>query len=299
MLRRAARPALCAALVALAAPVVGQIATPTPAPSPDVVVTARARAEQARMERRVRAIARRSDGQVARFDLPVCAGAIGLPPELAARASRRIAALATRAGIRTAPAGCRPNLTLVVVDDGRKLVSTMRQRHPSLVAGIPTTELDRIESIAGPVRVLTLTEIRSRDGERLSSDYTQGNTGLAGGAPTLRVDAVSLITMTTRQDITGALVLVDADAILGKGLFAIADHAAMRGLAKTNAADPGTAGDGEATILSLFSADDAPREATDFDLAFLRALYAGAATQPYAGKVREIARAILKAQAAR
>lgn len=141
--------------------------------------------------------------------------------------------------------------------------------------------------------MVTATQLLSRDGDALSGDYTTGNTGLAGGAPSLQVRSASILDLPTRQDITGALVLIDTTSAMGKTLNQLADYAAMRALAKTNAA----ASADDDTILSLFAdAGSPPRQLTSFDTAFLRALYHGPATAKFDSKVAQITNQIAAEQ---
>ena len=258
----------------------------------DIVVTARAKPPAEVIAKRVRAITRRSSDQVARFADPVCAGALGLPEPYAGMVRARITAVAKAAGVPTAGPGCRSNVTLLIVSDGKLLLTELERQKPAIFAAMPPREVERALAEPGPARVITLTELRSRDGNRLSADYSRGNsTGLAGGAPTLLVDSASIINLTTRQDITGSLVLIDTAATLGKTLNQLADYTAMRALAKTNA----SADADDDTILSLFTdSAHAPRALTTFDAAFLKALYHGPATLKYGTKLAAMTREIVK-----
>lgn len=283
------------AMIALAAAMlVGQApAAETPQQrGPDVVVTARPKSSVEEVRRQVRAITQRSGDQVARFHEPVCAGAIGLPQPYAGRVIARITEDAQAAGIATDKPGCRPNVTLVIVDDGKLLLTELRRQKPALFAAMPPREVQRALDETGPVRTITLTQLKSRDGNTLSNDYTQGNTGMAGGAATLLVNSASIIHLATRQDITGSLVIVDTAATLGKTLNQLADYTAMRALARTNA----SADAGDDTILSLFHTTAAPRALTVFDTAFLKALYRGPATASLQGKLTQMTRDIAEGQ---
>lgn len=185
-----------------------QADTTPPRPS-NIVVIARPKPPAAIIAKRVRAITRRSSDQVARFAEPVCAGALGLAEPYAGMVMARITAVAKAAGVPTAKAGCRSNVTLLIVSDGKLLLTELKRRKPAIFNAMPPREVERALAEPGPVRVITITELRSRDGNALSNDYTRGNGGLAGGAPTLLVNSASIINLATRQDITGSLVLID------------------------------------------------------------------------------------------
>jgi len=258
--------------------------------SNDIIVTARPKPPIEVVRKRLRAITRRTGEQIARFNEPVCAGVIGLPQPYAARVVTRMMTVAKNAGAALAGPRCRPNLTLVIVDDGRLLLTELKRQKPALFNALPAREVERALTEPGPARVITLTQLLSRDGRAQSLDYTNGNTGMAGGAPVLQVESASIVNMATRQDITGSLVLIDTAAALGKGLDQLADYAALRALAKTNV----SAHEDDDTILSLFSGQGTPpRGLTAFDAAFLKALYHGPATMKYGTKISSMAREIM------
>ena len=264
-------------------------ASPATQRSPDVVVTARAKPSAEVIRQRVRAITRRSGDQVARFNEPVCAGTIGLPEPYAGRVITRIMADARAAGVPTDKAGCRPNVTLVIVDDGRQLLAELKRRRAPLFRAVPPGDIDRALAEPGPVRSITATQLLSRDGDAPSGDYTSGNGGIGGGAPTLLVRSASILDLPTRQDIAGSLVMIDTAATLGKTLTQLADYTAMRALAKTNT----VARADDNTILALFNnSAPAPRRLTPFDAAFLKALYRGPPTAKFNVQIARMSRQI-------
>ena len=57
------------------------------------------------------------DGQLGRFEEPICAGTVGLPDKLQAEVLARIRRVATAAALPLGGNGCRPNLLIIVVDD--------------------------------------------------------------------------------------------------------------------------------------------------------------------------------------
>jgi hypothetical protein len=99
--------------------------------------------------------------------------------------------------------------------------------------------------------------------------------------------------LAVRQDIIGAVIVIDVAAVDGMTIAQVADYAAMRGLARTHPPGrPGTVG----TILNLFDpAAVAPLEMTVFDLAYLRALYGSVANLAGVAKVAQVAHEVKKA----
>jgi hypothetical protein len=86
--------------------------------------------------------------------------------------------------------------------------------------------------------------------------------------------AQSHIFLAHRLDITSSVIMIDIAAIDGMRVVQIADYVTMRTFARTNPVEGGSAA---TTILSLFDAGNMarPRSLTDFDLAYLQAVYGG------------------------
>jgi hypothetical protein len=130
------------------------------------------------------------------------------------------------------------------------------------------------------VRWWYLTDTRSRHGVgsmrkdlQIEGGVSQGEGGSTNSNP-ISVEAIqhydsSVISTQVHRFLTSATVLVDADSVAGQPLDAIAAYAAMVAFAEIRDSDFAPSG----SILGLFAAPGAPREMTDQDMAFLRALY--------------------------
>src|SRR5690606_22722920 len=81
----------------------------------------------------------------------------------------------------------------------------------------------------------------------------------------------------TRNDILYSLILVDREAIQGMTLGQLADYAIYRSLTRTLPQTPDTRRD---SILALFDGGSPPAGLTEFDRAYLAALYAGMPNLP-------------------
>ncbi|HEY6815519.1 MAG TPA: hypothetical protein VI168_08275 [Croceibacterium sp.] len=213
----------------------------------------------------------------------LCPGIAGLSTADAGLMVDRIRDTAARLGLwMTDDDGtCTPNFVVAFVDDAQAMSEgVVRARH-HLFREMPFHELKELRAEQGPVRVWTATMWRTRDGMSLGSTLWQSS---------------SRIYLASREDIVWVLVLVDRDEAQGKTLLQLADYATMRGLARTRPAN----GDGQAmdTILALFDpAAPPPRQMTDFDRAYLAALYDGMASMPGITKVHGVNRQ-LRRQAA-
>lgn len=266
-----------------------------PAPQDDIIVLGRSLPEAEEAVRKLtRKVSQQTGGQLARFQEPVCASAWGLPEQFTTIVARRIMAVARSAKIPVAGAGCEPNVTVFFVPSGQAVLEGIARSESNALSAIPAAERKRLMAETGPVRVLTVTQLRSRDGDGLSTTIK----GIAAGkehVPILEVRSASIINLPTRQDINGVLVLIDTPATLGKSLGQLGDYAAMRALARTR--DEGMSAE-DGTILSLFSAEGAPPALTAFDQAYLTELYRGPATQTGIAKTSRIAARINSAREA-
>jgi hypothetical protein len=260
----------------------------------DIVVTGeREKARKEAVRALTRSVSAESEGQVARLSEPVCADSIGFDAPYGQMVVDRIVRAAREAGVAVDKPGCRPNLTVMMVESGQRELQALYKARPGLFGFVPPAERKRLLADEGPVHVVTLTETRDRDGE--TPHWTAAN--MAGGGTTTRqleVHSVSIINPSTRQDIGGSLVLIDRGAAIGKTLRQLSDYAAMRLLARTREAEPS-----DSTILTLFAPGASPPpELTGFDRAYLKALYQGPATRAYLNQVGSIAQSINRTGAA-
>lgn len=224
----------------------------------------------------VEAVTVETGDQIARFDAPICPASVGLPPAQNRLVEARIGEIAAYLG-RGAAAGCRPNVVIVVAEEGGDFVRRFRRERPALFAALRLSELRGIMALAGPVRAWQIVEPRGADGrpmERIA--FIEG----AGGPPRpvangYRLTGVmpSLTARSTRQDLSLSFIVFDLSAIDGLSWLQIADHAAMRALARTG----GAGLPARRSILTLFgdrrAGAEPARELTDWDAAYLRALY--------------------------
>jgi hypothetical protein len=203
----------------------------------------------------------------------LCPGVIGMKADFASLVVDRIRANAERFGLwMTEDDGtCAPNFVIAFVDDGQATLQQVADGQSWLFKDMPRHE--RVELLAdeGPAHVWTTTQARTRDGMNLP-DRPDGRKASAMGS-----GGRARVQLGAREDITGVLILFDRDDVGDLTLIQLADYATMRGLARTRPVD----GDGQAmaTILALFDRAATPvAEMTDFDRAYLSALYAERAT---------------------
>ena len=213
----------------------------------------------------------------------LCPGVIGLKDDYAALVIDRIRANAERFDLwMTEDDGtCQPNFIVAFVDDGKATLQQIANQWEGMFRGMPRPERLALLDEEGPVRVWTLTATRAPGGMPIGEDPRTGTKVVTTSAPPSR------FYLSVREDITGVLVLFDRAAVRGMTLVQLADYATMRGLARTRPVD----GDGQAldTILALFDPEATPPvELTQFDRAYLGALYAGMPNQTGLTKVLNV-----------
>jgi hypothetical protein len=261
------------------APVSAVLAQTTAASAQDntIIVTARTPQTTQRFVEQV-SIAPQTADQLARWDDNICTSVAGLPQRQGQFLADRIAQRAHAIGLSPAPAGCTPNVSVIVTGDSDALARQMYQREPSLFAlrqqaNVTTLDqagLDAFLSSSRPVRWWHVSERLSADGISLSGDAANGG---MSNAPVARSSG-SRLHNDTRQDLSRVIIIVDARRVGGAQLAALADYVAMVALAQIN---PSADTAQYPSILSLFSdrpAGAAPiTEMTDWDLAYLDGLY--------------------------
>ena len=250
----------------------------------DIVVTGEL-PPQREVTRQARAITATSN--IRHYPLPLfgdrlCPGVFGMKGDYAALIIDRIRANAERFDLWMSEddGSCTPNLIVAFVDDGQAVLQQVSERRHWLFQGMPRHERLELLAEGGPVRVWAATGMRTRDGMSPVSSQTLGDGALAVGNPATGPQTVQLwsassrLFLPVREDITWVLVLFDRDDVRDKTLLQLADYATMRGLARTRPVEA----DGATldTILALFDPSaEPPAELTQFDRAYLGAIYRG------------------------
>lgn len=228
-----------------------------------IVVVGRKLPPDKQVRRFVRQVASTIDGQLSRFDDPICPLVIGLSAESNRLVEERIRRIAADANIRRGKGKCPPNLILLIAHDADTFVDAMRKRFPAMFAALSSYELKRaLED--GPVHVWNTVEVRNEDGQRISGVTDEG-------VKVLEVRSASRITLPTQQVVVRSVLVIDSNATVGKTLTQVSDYVAMRAMA--GARPPREAGAAD-TILRLFDKDGPPPDMlTTLDKGFLRGLY--------------------------
>lgn len=214
-----------------------------------------------------------SRAQLSRFETrAVCPTVLGVSATQRAAIVARMRRVAAAAGAPLAGARCLPNIVLAVVPEKRAFIELLARRDPDFLGALSAREVRRLAESPGPAAAWQIA------GPLLNADGVEiPNPGPA--ADNVAVNrtgrAASRISAAARPQVAAAMVVVESAALNGFTITQIADYWAIRALGH---ADPAAlAGSSAPTILTML--DVAPGSATpvtltNWDLQFLKALYA-------------------------
>lgn len=261
-------PRLLAAALAFADAALAQRTPPPAEGEGDIVVTAE---RQEAIRAFVGALTQTPQtGQIPRFEDSICPAAHGLNGTAREAVVARMRAVAVAAGLRTGGARCRPNVLLMVTADKRALIRALAQRYPHWFGDERRNGAFSLMNQPGPVAAWHAEMTVNADGRglRMVGDIEVNQTTRQAG----RIQAAA------RPAFIAAAVVVERSALVGLSTTQLADYAMMRALARTDPAQlPAT---GPATILRVIDAPadaEVPVTLTQWDLGFLRGLYASPA----------------------
>jgi hypothetical protein len=208
-------------------------------------------------------------GQLGRFHAPACPAAMGLTDAQNANIAARMREVAAAAGVRVAPAGCKPNVLVIVADDKRVALDELDRRFPMYFNGMSSKDVAALKASTAPAVAWQVSSLLSADGlpleKPLGADYYR----VSGTDNPSRIRAV------TEPTFLVSVVVIDLKAAGGLTTTELADYAAMRTFAAT---DPERiTRTGAPTILGVLAQPDdklLPVTLTYWDLAFLKSLYA-------------------------
>lgn len=264
-----------------------------PSASDDIVVTGQ-RTEEAiqNFVDQLSAEMRGAD-QLARWDQRICPGIAGLRAQYAQALIDRMAQRAFDVGLDVGAPGCRANILIIVTTEPDAAAQDLFENHRGALGyyddhGQTTLGRDALRAFVvsdAPVRWWHVGRTHTQSGEAVRRTIAPD-----GGAPTMsRFGGASLVGRTMREDFGVAFIIVDARrmAEIDLDFSALADYLAMVTLAQV---DPNADIDGLSSILTLFEQSTAPRELTEWDVAYLRGLYASDREDRAARQQGEIAR---------
>ncbi|HZV83513.1 MAG TPA: hypothetical protein VFF48_00860 [Brevundimonas sp.] len=257
-------------VLALASPAVAQAPAqaPTTAELETVVVDGRRLSDT--IERFVDDIIAPPVGRgPSRWDEKVCVGVANLRPDAAQIIIDQVSRIALDAGLEPGDPGCSPNILVIATSDGqamaRGLVEVKRRVFLPFYAGGSRSAraLERFQAANTPVRWWHV-------GVPVSNETGEIVVRLPGyEAPRFKQDG-SRLTTRVRNDLRRAFVIVDLEKMEGVTFQQLGDYVGMVAMAQI---DPEADTEAYDTVLNLFSDPRSVTGVTDWDRAYLGALY--------------------------
>lgn len=253
------------------------VAAAQSADDPSIVVEGnRKQQEQAARDLAKEVVGRLQFGRpLPRFFEPLCLAVAGVRPDVGESFAARIIENARRADVPVADGECQPNALVILSRDGRRQLEAASKKYPHLFDSLKKLDVKKLLNARDPAFAWQVTEVRGVDGREFSGMQMNGNE--------VKVNSqfqIGRLNQPIRIDVNAAVVLIDAGAIAGKTAVQLADYASFRLFATTDEISE-EAANSLPTILSLFVTPDlAPPELSEFDLAYLRGLYAMRANAP-------------------
>lgn len=255
-----------------------------PAVADDIVVTGRKldpeslRAEALSFAKTVGAAP--IDGQISRWNQPLCPSVGGLDPAVAEIVAAKIRAVANDVGAKVGGDGCRANVVVTFTLDARGLVAAMTRKRSQLLRAASPTERSLIRDSDAPVRWWYAAATEGADGTPLTAESSAligasvaGGLGIPsnGQQSFVNTTSSSLVRSPFRSSLKAVTVVVDAPHATGAKLSDVAAYVAFVALARIKAPAPVPQAP---SVLGLFSGT--PSGLTSWDIAYLKALYATA-----------------------
>jgi hypothetical protein len=208
---------------------------------------------------------------LARWNVPVCPRVDGLPREEGEDVLGRITQIAQEAGVPLAGESCRPNLIIFMTAGTNKFLTGLTRSDSTLLFGSSRQmAVDEFMARPGPVKVWYHTGPTTDFGLNFGPLPESIHPTLAH--PNVENANSSRLISNVVYQTTAAFVFVDQTQLHGVTRGQFADYVSMVGLAQIMPGQP--PGDSQ-TILALFAGEaaNAPTGMTDWDRAFLNALY--------------------------
>lgn len=265
-----------AALVAQMAPA-GAVQLQLPeSPEPEIVVYGVAQ-DDAVLGDFVRAIGSEADsGQLARWQGSICPQVIGMREEFNAYVRGTIRSVADLAGARVGGDGCRHNVLVVMTDNPRAYIDGLRGRRGDLFVSLDASERARLVESGNAVSTWSRLAVRGGDGREIQAGEVSYNARGAGteALPYRRITGAraSRIARSVRTDLDFRAIVIDLSRLNGQTMQQLSAFAAMLALGEFDVSQRISP---ERTILNLFHDPVAsPADLSDWDLGYLRGLYA-------------------------
>jgi len=260
----------------------------------DIVVTARRDAEQIRSFLHDVSLPE-GNLNTARFFRNVCVGVINLRPDAAQLVADRVSQAAMDVGLTAGEPGCAPNILVIATNDGAALARGLVQRK----------RLAFDPGGTGMVRNRRALEAFQSGNAAIRWWHvavpTDSHTGqiavrLPGEDAPVITGVTSRLRTELRHDISRVIVILDMSKLEGLHFGQVADYVSMVSLSQVDAGGNFTGYD---SILSLLADNRQVQGLTEWDQAYLHALYSAELNQvPKSRQQGEIANLMQRARSA-
>ena len=277
------------ALVLLGMPVPAGAQRQAADDTPEIVVKGQRQSEEAVRSLVEQLTPARRGEQIVRHSVEVCPATLGLAGRQNAIVTARLRRVAAAVGAPLGGPRCKPNLFVVVAEDRAAMVQAIRAGWRDPQGTLLRSPVDP----KAPATVLHLEGLLDANNRLVGIRPETGDGG--GGYYELEVFASPRIRPTSSPTFMASVMVVEPAAIEGLTTLQLADHAAMRLLARTDPARLGP--NSPPSILGALSApigSAVPLSLTSWDLAFLKALYASEGRRTSGQQRRDIARRVGK-----
>jgi hypothetical protein len=221
-----------------------------------------------------------ANAPAARWTEPICLRVVGLSDRQTAIVEARIREVAVLVRAPLARGKCSGNAIVSFTGNGADVASEIARRAPNRMREVPEAQRNRYLTDMLPARWWYSTGTGAADGMAPSSvgapgvffensDATVSALNVSGDEGAIVTRRSSLVSTQTARSIHSATVIIDATQTRGAAIETLADFAALVLLAEVK---PG-ARSSSISVLAAFGGYDPPRGLTDWDMAFLRALY--------------------------
>lgn len=221
----------------------------------------------------------RFEGQIARWKTPVCLRVIGATLDANTALQAKVARAIADLGVAVGRPRCSPNAIVVIAAEADRFAAVFAQRYRARFFERGRSEQASFARPSQPVRWRHRTRTSGADGPSVDTSADQVN-----GAPRIR-GVNSRLTVATMETIDRAMVVVDPQKLDLIASDALAEYLAFVILIDM---PPGAGmdGSGRSTVLRLF--DDPAARLTDWDRAFVAALYRSRPNQRFHDQAAEI-----------
>lgn len=204
----------------------------------------------------------------ARWDRNVCVGTVNLRRDAAQALNDRVSEIAGSIGLEPGEPGCQANILIIATDDAAALTSALTRARPRAFrpgysgASQSREALESFRTSNKPVRWWPVSVPVDRNTGQVA-------VRLPGQAPPV-IEGRGLTRTSVTNRLLRTFVIVDMGQLQNISYRQLGDFIAMVSLAQI---DPDADATGFQTVLNLFSNREGGLVLTDWDYAYLRALY--------------------------